>query len=237
MKNKKEKKNIVKKDQYILEVENLWKIYNPDSLKPVQALKGIDTKFEKGEFVALMGRSGSGKSTFLHQVALLDAPTKGVIKINGEKVSEMDEQEKAKFRLNFIGYIFQDYALLPELNLYENVALPLIAQGIGEEEYEGDVLDVIEKVGLKGLEKNLPGELSGGQQQRVSIARAIVNKPAILFADEPTANLDSESSEIVLKTMRKLVDDYGQTVIMVTHEDEDEKIVDRTIWLKDGILE
>ena len=239
-KNKKEKKNKKKsgkKEKYILEVKNLWKIYNPDSPKPVKALRGIDVKFKKGEFVALMGRSGSGKSTFLHQVALLDTPTKGEIKINGQKVYKMDEQEKAKFRLNFIGYIFQDYALLPELNLYENVALPLIAQGTDEEEYRKDVLDVIEKVGLKGLEKNLPGELSGGQQQRVSIARAIVNKPAILFADEPTANLDSESSEIVLKTMRKLVDDYGQTVIMVTHEEEDENIVDRTIWLKDGVLE
>jgi putative ABC transport system ATP-binding protein len=141
----------------------------------------------------------------------------------------MDEAEKNQFRLDYIGYIFQDYALLPELTLYENVALPMMAQGIPQEDYDQDVLEVIEKVGLKGLEEHLPSELSGGQQQRVSIARAIVNKPAILFADEPTANLDSESSKAVLDTMRALVKEYGQTVIMVTHEPEDEKIVDRTI--------
>jgi len=234
MKNKKIKKD---NNKYILEVENLWKIYNPDSQKPVEALKGVNLKFKKGEFVALMGRSGSGKSTFLHQVALLDTPTKGKIKINGQKVSEMDEQEKAKFRLNFIGYIFQDYALLPELNVYENVALPMIAQGVDQEDYDKDVLEMIEKVGLKGLEKNLPNELSGGQQQRVSIARAIVNKPDILFADEPTANLDSESSKKVLDSMKSLVKDYGQTIIMVTHEEEDKKYTHRTVWLKDGELE
>ena len=225
-----------KKEDYILEVKELEKIYNPDSQSPVRALKDINLKFKKGEFIALMGRSGSGKSTFLHQVALLDIPTKGKIKIKDYWVSEMSEEEKNNFRLNYIGYIFQDYALLPELNLFENVALPLMAQGKKEKDYTKQVFDVIEKVGLKGLEKHLPNELSGGQQQRVAIARAIANKPAILFADEPTANLDSESSKKVLSVMRSLVDDYNQTIIMVTHEPEDEKIVDRTIWLKDGQL-
>ena len=220
--------------KYILEVKNLDKVYHIDSPKPIHALKGINLKIERGKFIALMGRSGSGKSTFLHQVALLDIPTKGEIKINGREVSKMSEDEKAEFRLDYIGYIFQDYALLPELNLYENIALPMMAKGLSEEEYRDDVLDVIEKVGLKEWEKHLPGELSGGQQQRASIARAIVNKPDILYADEPTANLDSESSKVVLKTMRELVDKYGQTIIMVTHEQEDEKVVDQTIWLKDG---
>ena len=224
------KKNENKKNsEYILEVEDLHKIYNPESEKPVHALKGIDIKFKKGEFIALMGRSGSGKSTFLHQVALLDIPTKGKIKINDLKVSEMNEDEKAKFRLEYIGYIFQDYALLPELTLFENVILPLLALGKNEDDIKDDVLEIIEKVGLKDLEHHLPGELSGGQQQRVSIARAIVNKPAILFADEPTANLDSEAAEIVLETMKELVDKYGQTIIMVTHEDDDKRYVDRTI--------
>ncbi len=225
------------KIEYILEVENLHKTYNPDSISPVLALKGINIKFEKGEFVALMGRSGSGKSTFLHQVALLDTPTKGNIIFDGKNISDLDDEEKNKFRLDSIGYIFQDYALLPELNLFENISLPMMAKGVEEEEYKKDVLDVIKKVGLEGLENNLPSELSGGQQQRVSIARAIVNKPKILFADEPTANLDSESSKSVLDTMRSLVKDYGQTVIMVTHEQEDDDIVDRTIWLKDGVIE
>ena len=228
-------KKQIEKKEYILEVENLHKIYNPDSPSPVHALKGVNVKFKKGEFVALMGRSGSGKSTFLHQVALLDEPTEGKIIFDGQDVSKLSPEEKNNFRLDSIGYIFQDYALLPELNLFENIALPMMAKGIPEENYREDVLEIIKKVGLEGLENKLPSELSGGQQQRVSIARAIVNKPKILFADEPTANLDSESSEKVLKTLRDLVNE-GQTVIMVTHEQEDENIVDRTIWLKDGII-
>jgi len=250
MKNKNKKNKVFKKENndsqkktsyenegYILEVDNIHKIYNPESEEPVHALKGISVKFKKGEFIALMGRSGSGKSTFLHQVALLDSPTKGVIKIGGREVSSMTEKEKTNFRLNSIGYIFQDYALLPELTLFENIALPMMALGVEKEKYSLDVMGVIKKVGLEGLGHHLPGQLSGGQQQRVSIARAIVNKPAILFADEPTANLDSDSSKIVLDTMRSLVDDYGQTIIMVTHEEDDMKYVDRSIWLKDGKLQ
>ena len=221
-------------NEFILEVKNIHKIYNQNSTEPVYALKGVDIKIKKGEFIALMGRSGSGKSTFLHQVALLDTPTKGIIKINGQEVSKMSNLEKTNFRLNFIGYIFQDYALLPELTLFENIALPMMALGYKKEKYEKDVLEVMKKVGLDGLDHHLPGELSGGQQQRVSIARSIVNKPAILFADEPTANLDLESSQAVLDTMKNLVDDYGQTIIMVTHEEDDMKYVDRAIWLKDG---
>ena len=222
------------KKEYILEVYNLDKTYHINSPKPVFALDSLNLKIEKGKFIALMGRSGSGKSTFLHQVALLDTPTKGKIKINNHWVSEMSEKEKTKFRLDYIGYIFQDYALLSELSLYENIALPMMAQGVDKVDYDKDVKEVLEKVGLKGWENHLPGELSGGQQQRVSIARAIVNKPAILFADEPTANLDSESSKVILDIMRDLVDKYNQTVIMVTHDQEYEKLVDRTIWLKDG---
>ncbi len=228
---------MTEKNNIILEVNNLTKTYNIDSPEPVHALKGITMKFKKGEFIALMGRSGSGKSTFLHQVALLDTPTDGTIQINGKLISEMSEKEKTDFRLNFIGYIFQDYALLSELTLFENVALPMQALGFSKAEYEADVLSTIEKVGLKGLGHHLPSQLSGGQQQRVSIARAIVNKPAILFADEPTANLDTESSEVVLDTIRHLADEYDQTIIMVTHEPDDMKYVDRAIWLKDGELE
>ncbi len=230
-KNKKDKKEI------ILRVKNLSKTYHADSAMPVHAIKGISLEFKKGEFIALMGRSGSGKSTFLHQVALLDTPTDGTVEINNKHVSEMNEVEKTDFRLNFIGYIFQDYALLSELTLFENVALPMQALGYTKTDYENDVIDTIKKVGLEGLEHHLPSELSGGQQQRVSIARAIVNKPAILFADEPTANLDTESSQAVLDTMRDLVDNYDQTIIMVTHEPDDMKYVDRSVWLKDGELD
>lgn len=231
------KKQKNKNESVILEVKNLYKTYNPESDEPVHALKGINVVLKKGEFVALTGRSGSGKSTFLHQVALLDTPTEGEIKIDGREVSSMSEKEKTDFRLHFIGYIFQDYALLPELTLFENVALPMMALGYSKEDYKKEVDDVIDKVGLTGFGHYLPNQLSGGQQQRVSIARAIVNKPAILYADEPTANLDSDSSKKVLETMRSLVDDYGQTIIMVTHEDDDMKYVDRSIWLKDGELQ
>jgi putative ABC transport system ATP-binding protein len=222
---------------YILKTKDLVKTYGINTPSPVHALKGVDIELKKGEFVALMGRSGSGKSTFLHQVALLDRPTSGYIEINGIDVSDLSEKERAKFRLEILGYVFQDYALIPELTLYENIALPLIALGQKSSEYHKNVLEIIKRVGLDQREKNLPSELSGGEQQRVSIARAIVNKPQILFADEPTANLDSEAAEVVLTIMRELVDKYGQTIIMVTHEPDDEKYVDRVVWLKDGKLQ
>jgi len=223
-------------NNYILKTRELIKTYGIDSPSPVEALKGINLELKKGEFVALMGRSGSGKSTFLHQIALLDNPTSGYIEINGLDVSKLSEKQRATFRLKTLGYVFQDYALIPELNLYENIALPMIALGYRKSKYNKDVMGIIKRVGLHGRENNLPSELSGGEQQRVSIARAIVNKPDILFADEPTANLDSEADTIILKIMRELVDTYSQTIIMVTHEPDDKEYVDRSIWLKDGKL-
>ncbi len=222
---------------YILQTKDLVKTYKIDSPSPVYALKGINLSLKKGEFVALMGRSGSGKSTFLHQIALLDRPTSGYIEIDGVDVAKLNEKERAEFRLKTLGYVFQDYALIPELNLYENIALPMMALGQRKSSYNKDVLEIIKRVGLHGREGNLPSELSGGEQQRVSIARAIVNKPQILFADEPTANLDSEAAAVVLNIMRELVDKYGQTIIMVTHEPDDKKYVDRAVWLKDGKLQ
>ena len=220
----------------IVKTKKLVKTYKANTPSPVYALRGIDVEFNKGEFVALMGRSGSGKSTFLHQLALLDRPTSGYVEVNGVDVSKLTEKERAKFRLQVLGYVFQDYALIPELNLYENIALPMMASGKSKRSYDKDVREIIGRVGLNDRENNLPSELSGGEQQRVSIARAIVNKPAILFADEPTANLDSEAAKAVLEVMRELVDKYGQTIIMVTHEPDDKKYVDRVIWLKDGLI-
>jgi putative ABC transport system ATP-binding protein len=223
-------------DKYILQTKELVKTYKIDTPSPVFALKGINLQLQKSEFVALMGRSGSGKSTFLHQIALLDRPTSGYIEIDGIDVAKLTEKERSEFRLKKLGYVFQDYALIPELNLYENIALPMMALGQRKTQYNKGVLEIIKRVGLHGRENNLPSELSGGEQQRVSIARAIVNKPQILFADEPTANLDSEAAAVVLNIMRELVDKYGQTIIMVTHEPDDKKYVDRAIWLKDGKL-
>ncbi len=220
----------------ILRAKKLIKIYNENSASPVHALRGVDFELQKGEFVALLGRSGSGKSTFLHQLALLDYPTSGYIEINGVDVSKLSQAKRARFRLDILGYVFQDYALMPELNLYENIALPMMALGYSKRRYDKDVKEIIKNVGLGGRENNLPSQLSGGEQQRVSIARAIVNKPEILFADEPTANLDTESAKVVLEVMRELVNKYGQTIIMVTHEPDDKKYVDRSVWLKDGRL-
>lgn len=223
-------------EDLILQSKKLVKTYKIDTPSPVYALRGVNVQLKKGEFVALMGRSGSGKSTFLHQLALLDVPTSGYVEINGIDVSKLSEKERSKFRLQVLGYVFQDYALIPELTLYENIALPMMALGLSRGEYDSDVREIIGRVGLDGREGNVPSELSGGEQQRVSIARAIVNKPAILFADEPTANLDSEAAEAVLEVMRELVDKYGQTIIMVTHEPDDREYVDRVIWLKDGVI-
>ena len=223
--------------EYILKTKDLVKTYKANTASPVYALRGIDIELKKGEFVALMGRSGSGKSTFLHQIALLDRPTSGYIEINGIDVAKLAERDRAKFRLEVLGYVFQDYALIPELTLYENVALPMMALGKSKRQYDKDINEIVERVGLSGRENNLPSELSGGEQQRVSIARAIVNKPDILFADEPTANLDSEAAEAVLEVMRELADKYSQTIIMVTHEPDDKKYVDRAVWLKDGKLQ
>ncbi len=221
----------------ILEARNIKKVYNPHSPEPINALRGVSLDLKKGEFVALMGRSGSGKSTLLHQLALLDRPTAGEIIINNKNVAYMSEKEKAKFRLEFIGYVFQDYALSSELTVFENVALPLLAAGFDSQSAKKSVSDVLQKLEIEKVSNHLPSEISGGQQQRVSIARAIVNKPKILFADEPTANLDSVASRFVLDALKELKEKYNQTILMVTHEPEDKKYTDRTIWLKDGLIE
>jgi len=219
----------------IVQVKNLKKIYR--SRVSTEALKGVSFEVEEGEFVAIMGRSGSGKSTLLHQLGLLDIPTGGEIIINGVDVLKLSAHQKAYFRLKKLGYVFQEYALLPEFTALESVYLSLMVQGIGKKDYIKKATEVLKEVGLKERIHHLPHELSGGEQQRVAVARAIVNNPKILFADEPCANLDSESSETILKLFKKLNKELGQTIIMVTHEPEDKKYVERIIWLKDGLIE
>ncbi len=219
----------------IIEVKNLIKTYQGEV--PTHALKSVSFGVEKGEFIALMGRSGSGKSTLLHQLGLLDTPTSGEVIMDGINLMTFTEKQKSEFRLIKLGYVFQSYALLPELTALESVYLPLMLSNIDKKEYIKTASEMLEKVGLGDRLRHLPKEMSGGEQQRVAIARALVNRPMILFADEPTANLDSESSGVILKLFKELNKDIGQTIIMVTHEPDDAKFVDRVIWLKDGVLQ
>lgn len=217
----------------MIRVENLKKIY-PGKV-PTPALGGVSFEIKSGEFVAIMGRSGSGKSTLLHQLGLLDAPTNGKIFIDGIDILGLSDAEKTMFRLQSLGYVFQEYALIAELTALENVYLPALAlEGNHDREHAEEMLKM---VGLGDRLEHYPNELSGGEQQRVAIARSLINNPKILFADEPTANLDSASSRTILELFRKLNRELGQTIVMVTHEPEDEKYVDKIIWLKDGLME
>lgn len=216
-------------------VKDLHKTYGQGSTA-IHALKGINLEIKDGEFVAIMGRSGSGKSTLLHILGLLDMPTSGGILIDQKNVLKLTEGEKARFRLGELGYVFQEYSLLPEMTILENVYVPAVCLG-GENGYRKQALELLEIVGLSERVKHYPNEVSGGEQQRASIARALINRPKILFADEPTASLDMASAKIVLELFKKLNLEMGQTIVMVTHEPEDEKHVNRVVWLKDGLLD
>ena len=216
----------------MIETKQLTRSFkNGDVLTPV--LKGIDFCATDGEFVAIMGRSGAGKSTFLYQISLLDEPTGGAITIDGHDTHRMSEEQRMRFRLNKFGYVFQDYALLPELTALENVALPLLMQGKTRRAAYAEAQQSLERVELGHRLHNLPSQLSGGEQQRVSISRAIAHKPAVLFADEPTANLDNESSAKVMDTFTELHKE-GQTIIMVTHEEQYAALAGRLVRMDDG---
>jgi len=219
----------------MIKVHNLTKIYGKGPTA-VHALKNINLEIQTGEFVAIMGRSGSGKSTLLHLLGLLDAPTGGEIYIDNQNVLKLTAEEQAKFRLNRLGYVFQEFSLISELTLLENVYIPAICLG-RENHFKQRATAILETVGLGPRIRHYPHEVSGGEQQRAAIARALINSPGIVFADEPTANLDATSSRIILDLFKKLNRESGQTIVMVTHEPEDEKYVDRVIWLKDGMIE
>jgi len=185
----------------------------------------------------MMGPSGAGKSTLLHLLGLLDTSTSGQIIINGTDVSKLSYYQKTAFRLKELGYVFQEYALLPELNALENVYLPSMLLGTARKEYIEAASNLLEKVGLGERLHHLIHQLSGGEQQRVAIARSLVNKPKILLADEPCANLDTQNKRIIMRLLRKLCNELNQTIVMVTHEMEEREYADRVIWLKDGIIE
>ena len=216
----------------MIEVRNLKKSFK-DGDSITEVLKGINFTVRDGEFIAIMGRSGAGKSTFLYQMSLLDEPTSGEILIGDKNMISLNIGEKTRFRLSDLGYVFQDYALLPEMTALENVALPLLMQNFPEKKAYQKATEALRKVGLDKRLNNLSSQLSGGEQQRVSIARAIAHEPRIIFADEPTANLDNESSAIIMEIFRDL-HKGGQTIIMVTHEMEYSKNAERIIQLDDG---
>jgi putative ABC transport system ATP-binding protein len=216
----------------MIEVKQLVKTFR-DGPVETRVLKGISLSIRDGEFVAIMGRSGAGKSTLLYQLSLLDEPTSGEIFISGKEAHRMSEREKMFFRLTEFGYVFQDYALLPELTALENVSLPLYMQGVSRTSADEKARVALERVGLGKRLRNLPSQLSGGEQQRVSISRAIAHTPSILFADEPTANLDKASSAVVMGIFKELHAE-GQTIVMVTHEEEFAQFAERIIKIDDG---
>jgi putative ABC transport system ATP-binding protein len=216
----------------MITVKNLFKIFTSGDAE-IRAVDDVSFTIPEGQFVAITGRSGSGKSTLLYQLGLLDRPTKGSIEIDGIEITTLNDNDQTVLRLHTLGYIFQDYAILPSLTALENVMVPLLMQGFSEKEAKHKASIALTRIGLGERMDNTPGQLSGGQQQRVSIARAIGHNPKIVFADEPTANLDSETSRTVLEAFIEL-NKEGQTIIMVTHEPEYAALADRIITLADG---
>jgi len=216
----------------MITINNLFKIFKSGDAE-IRAVDDVSFTIPEGQFVAITGRSGSGKSTLLYQLGLLDRPTKGSIQIDGIEVTTLSDNEQTILRLHTLGYIFQDYAILPTLTALENVMVPLLMQGISEKEAKHKASLALKRIGLGDRMNNTPGQLSGGQQQRVSIARAIGHCPKVVFADEPTANLDSETSRTVLDAFLEL-NREGQTIIMVTHEPEYAALAHRIIELHDG---
>jgi putative ABC transport system ATP-binding protein len=216
----------------MISTHKLTKTYSQGGVE-TKVLRSIDLDIKTGEFVAIMGRSGAGKSTLMYQMSLLDHPTSGTIFIDGIDVTKLENGDRTLFRLQNLGYVFQDYALIPDLTAKENVAIPLLMQGLSMKDAYAKAIESLVEIGLSDKLDFLPGKLSGGQQQRVSIARALAHNPKILFADEPTANLDSESGALVIELFRE-INKKGQTVIMVTHEEEYGKKADRIIRLSDG---
>lgn len=215
----------------ILETSELKKYYGTQP-NLVRALDGVDLTVEQGEFVAIVGTSGSGKSTLLHMLGGLDNPTSGKVSVSGKELSKMNDDQLTIFRRRNIGFVFQNYNLVPILNVYENIVLPVELDG---EKADKELVDKIVRIlGLSEKLDSLPGNLSGGQQQRVAIARAMAAKPAIILADEPTGNLDSKTSQEVLGLLKMTSQQFQQTIVMITHNNEIAQLADRIIRIEDG---
>lgn len=217
----------------ILETNDLRKIYGTGE-NAVHALAGINLRVEKGEFMAVVGTSGSGKSTLLHMLGGLDRPTSGTVKVEDKDIFSLKDEELTIFRRRKIGFVFQNYNLVPVLNVYENIVLPVQLDGNSADTAYVD--SIIETLGLKTKLQNLPNNLSGGQQQRVAIARALAAKPAIILADEPTGNLDSKTSQDVLGLLKITSQKYTQTIVMITHNEEIAQMADRIVRIEDGLI-
>ena len=217
----------------IVEVRGLTRTYKQGTLE-VRALRGIDLDIEPGEFTVLMGPSGSGKTTLLNQIGALDIPDGGSIKVEGRELAGMKKADLAKLRLNRIGFVFQAYNLIPVLTAYENAEFVLLMQGKSKAERQAKVMETLATVGLQGMEHRRPTELSGGQQQRVAVARAIAGGPALVLADEPTANLDSATGYELIETMKRLNEDHGVTFVFATHDPKVMEHARRIVRLVDG---
>lgn len=215
----------------ILTAENLKKYYSLGENK-VKALDGVSLKVERGEFLAIVGRSGSGKSTLLHMLGGLDTPTSGRVMVGGKDISAMSPDELTIFRRRKIGFVFQDYNLLPTMNLYENVVLPIQLDGVRpDKRYVEHILEIL---GLKEKKYAMPGQLSGGQQQRTAIARALIYRPAIVLADEPTGNLDRKNSEEIVELLKLSNKNLNQTILLITHDEKVALETERVVTLEDG---
>ena len=218
---------------HIINVVSLKKIYLNGNVE-VRALNNINLSIEKGEFITIIGPSGSGKSTLLNMLGGLDYPTEGIVSVNGKILAEMDNEELAVFRRRNIGFVFQNYNLIPSLNIYENIVLPVkLDNGSIDEKFVRELTDELE---ISREINMMPDELSGGQQQSVAIARALITRPTIVLADEPTGNLDSRNSEKVIKLMKEMAQKYHQTMAVITHNEKIANMADRIIQIEDGMI-
>ena len=217
----------------MLTVKNLTKIYKMGNVE-VKALLDVSLAIEEGDITCIMGKSGSGKSTLLRQLGLIDRPTSGQIILDGRDATRLSDGARSKLRLTYLGYIFQEFALIAELTAHENVYLPGMMLGNKAADYRNRAKELLEVVGLGKRINHKPKELSGGEQQRVAIARALINNPRILFADEPCANLDTRSSELIMGTLVKLNKELGVTIVFVSHDPDDKAYASKFIFLKDG---